>query len=176
MKKFLSALAIILLLVIFQTSLLAPWFGDYFYPDLLLVFVVSVVAIFGFQSTWSWIVLGGLIMDLFAYSRIGTHVIIFMLSAYAISFVSRRFSIGDRGLGLGLIVVLMPFISLLGFWGVPFLNGISPVGKMFSANSFYSVSLITLENLLLFFIFYPTLLKLKKRHNPSQFRMGKWGK
>ena len=173
MKKFGLFLLIALSLVIFQTSLLAPWFADYFCPDLLLVCVVSIVAIFGFQATWNWIALVGLIFDIFTYSRIGTHVIVFILSAYVISFVSRRFSIGERGLGLLLIVALMPFVTLLDFWGGPFLSGISAGRGLFSLQTFYSTVVIALENLVLFSMVYPIILRIKKQHTPFQFQMGK---
>jgi rod shape-determining protein MreD len=173
MKKFLLIWSVILLLIIFQTSLLAPWFADYFYPDLILIAVISAVVVFGFQAVWIWVVVAGATMDVLAYSRIGTHVIIFSLVAYAVSFISRRFSVGDRGVGIVLIVVLMPAITALDRWGMPLLDGASSAGGLFTLGSFFAIGITALENIILFFAFYPILLRIKKKYSPTQYRMNR---
>lgn len=173
MKRFFLFWAIILLLAVFQTSLLAPWFADYLYPDLILIFVILTVINFGFQGTWGWVIAAGFVMDILAYSRVGTHVIIFVLAAYVVSFISRRFSVVDKGLGIIFIILLMPVITTLDFFGVPILQNVSLENKIFTLNSFYSIGITTLENILLFFAFYPLFLKFKKYYSPVQFRMSK---
>jgi len=173
MKKFLLIWSIILLAVIFQTSLLAPWFADYFYPDLMLVFVILAVVNFGFHGTWIWAVLAGFTMDIFAYSIPGTHVIIFSLAAYAVSFISWRFSVADKGLGIIFIIILMPAITALDFWGVPMLQNTSLENRILTLQSLYSIGVVALENIILFFVFYPLFLRLKKYYSPAQFRLSK---
>lgn len=173
MKRFFLILICVLVLVVFQTSFLAPWFSGYFCPDALLVFLMAGSVIFGFNSVWKTAILSGLLMDLFTYSRIGSHVILFVLAAYAISFISRRLSVSDRGLGLVGALFWIALATWFENWGLVFLENWGNQRFFISAELLRSFAFSALVNVGFFFLGYKYLKKIKKYYHPSEFKFVK---
>lgn len=173
MKKSILILIAVLILVIFQTSFLAPWFSGYFSPDLLLASLMAATVIFGFNQVWSTVIAAGMIMDLFSYSRLGSHVVIFILAAYLISFVSRRFSVSDKGLGIAVAFFWITLATWLENWGMLFLENWGNQKIFFSLSLAESFGLSALANIALFFATHSLLKKIKKYYYPAKFKFGK---
>lgn len=73
-----------------QVSFLPAFFPELAVPDIGLVIVVLWTVRYGFNEKWARIVGLGLVFDLLTYSPPGVHVLTYVLSAFAISFLTRR--------------------------------------------------------------------------------------
>jgi len=114
MKKFFLILAVIILAVILETSVLPVCFSKGNIPDLVLVSLVSSVAVFGFQAVWIWGIIAGFILDIFSFRKIGTSIFSFAIFSYSISFFSKRLVFGEKIGGFffsSIFVVLMTIFN-----------------------------------------------------------------
>lgn len=109
MKKNLIYSTILICALLLQTGAIPVLFGPKFMPDLLLMLVLAWTIRDGFSGFLSWIIFAGLAYDLLAYAPVGTHVLIFSLSAYMVSFFSRLFLVQIRGAG---VLLLLSFVFL----------------------------------------------------------------
>lgn len=112
MKKNLIYFVLIIGILLVQTSIIPGLWGSSALPDFALMMVLAWTIREGFTAFFPWILFMGIAYDLLTFMPIGTHVIIFTLSAYLVSFFSRRFSVHIRGLGIFLIF-FFAFFSML---------------------------------------------------------------
>lgn len=117
MKRIFLILAVIILAVIFETSVFPLFFSRTNVPDLILIFLVSGVAVFGFQSVWIWGIIAGFILDLFSFRKIGVSILSFTIFSYSMSFFSRRIVLGEKigGILLSSLFIILMTISN-NFW------------------------------------------------------------
>lgn len=108
----LSRLFIIVLFVLFQYSFLNLLFPKDIVPSVISVFVVSYVAILGFEKSWKWVVVLGVLVDLFTFSVVGKNVIIFVLLAYLVSLISRRFLLEKHEWRMLVIFFIVFFVTI----------------------------------------------------------------
>jgi rod shape-determining protein MreD len=169
MKKNFFIFLIIILAVIFQTSILPLCFSEKNIPDFVLTAMVSVVAVFGFQSTWIWVIISGIVLDLFSFSAPGLNVFSFMFFSYATSFFSRRLILGEKAGG---ILVGTIFVSLMtffhNFW-IQLANAGFKFQKIWIIKVFFleSVGWKIILNLILFFFCILFFKKIKNKFSPS---------
>jgi rod shape-determining protein MreD len=173
MKKFIFIFLISISLIIFQTSFLAPWLGGYFSPSPLLVTLMAGVVIFGFNQIWGGVILAGLLADALNYSRLGSHVVIFIFCAYLISFVSRRFSVSDKGLGMVIAFFWVLLATWIENWALIFLENWGNQKMFFSFDLVKSFGAATLINIGLFFVSYYFLKKIKRYYYPAEFKFNR---
>lgn len=114
MKTFLLRIAIIFLIIFVQLNFLNLIMAENRLLNLSILAVISWVIISGFEKMWLWIVLIGLLNDVFLASRLGPNILFFILFAYLISFVSRRFIIERRLSGFALVAIFILAGNFLG--------------------------------------------------------------
>lgn len=173
MKRTFALFLSILALAAFQASFLAPWFSGYFSPDALLAALMAGTMIFGFQRIWGAVIVSGLAMDLFSYARLGSHVVIFILAVYLISFISRRFSIGESVPGMALALGWVAVATGLENWGSLVLENGRSQGFFLSSALAQSFGFSVLANIGFFFASYSVLSKIKKYYYPAGPRFAK---
>ncbi|MFA5777700.1 MAG: rod shape-determining protein MreD [Parcubacteria group bacterium] len=169
MKKNIFILLIIILTVIFQTSVIPLCFSERNIPDFVLIEMVSAVAVFGFQLTWIWVIIAGIILDLFSFSALGFNVFPFIFFSYATSFFSRRLILGEKigGILVGTIFVfLMTFLN--NFW-IQLIGAGFKFQKIQEINGFFleSTGWKMILNLILFFLCILFFKRIKKKLSPS---------
>jgi len=115
-RKICAYLALILGLIMVQKSLIPILFGQQPMPDIVLMFVLALAIIDGFNDFLPWALFAGLAYDMASHLAIGLHALIFVIIVYCVSFFSRRFLVDMRSTGaaiLLLFVVLATIISHL---------------------------------------------------------------
>lgn len=115
-KKRLLYVVIILGMVIFQKSFVPLFFSGSYLPDAVLMLVLTWTIIDGFEEFLWWAVFAGFLCDLFFYTQIGMHIIIFVFTVYFVSFFSRRFLVEISTNGIFLIfffIIVVTFFSII---------------------------------------------------------------
>lgn len=175
MKKIILTLAIIILAVILETSVLPLCFSEGSVPDLTLILLVSGIAVFGFQAVWIWGIIAGFILDIFSFSKIGVNIFSFAISTYSVSFFSRRLVFGEK---MGGIFSSAIFVVLMTIFNNAWIN-LSSLGfefkKILNIEAFISLGVIwkIIFNLILFYLFIVLLKKQKKKLNAKNLFSGK---
>lgn len=175
MKKIFLILAIIILAVILETSVLPLLFSGGNIPDLTLVLLVSGVAVFGFQSVWIWGIAAGFILDIFSFRKIGTSIFSFAIFSYSISFFSRRLIFEEK---IGGVFSSSVFIVLMTIFNNIWINLASfgfKFEKILNVKALISWEIIwkSVLNLILFYLFVILLKKQKKKINSNNLFSGK---
>jgi len=114
MKNFLLRISVIFLIIFLQVNFLNLIFLENRLVNLSILAVISWVIVSGFEKMWIWIVLLGFLNDIFLTQKIGPSILFFILFAYLISFVARRFIIERRFSGFLLVIF---FILMGNVWG-----------------------------------------------------------
>lgn len=114
MKSFLLRISIIFLIILVQINFLNLILLENNLINLSILTLISWIIISGFDKMWFWVMLLGFFNDIFLIEKIGSNVIFFMLFAYLVSFISKRFMIERRWSGFLLVVI---FISIGNFMG-----------------------------------------------------------
>jgi rod shape-determining protein MreD len=96
MKKNLTNMAILIIAIIIQFSLLPPIFSAGALPQIILVLVIGWTVILGFPSAFWWVILAGFVFDLASGQKIGSEIMILIFVSYCISFFSRRFLVENK--------------------------------------------------------------------------------
>jgi rod shape-determining protein MreD len=175
MKKIFLILAIIILAVILETSVLPVCFSGGSIPDLTLVLLVAGVAVFGFQSVWIWGIIAGFILDIFSFRKIGISIFSFVIFSYSISFFSRRLVFGEKTGGIFAstsFVVLMTIVN--NAWQKLASSGFK-LEKILSFEALISWEMIwkALFNLILFYVIVILLKKQKRKIGANNLFYGK---
>ncbi|HBP00621.1 MAG TPA: rod shape-determining protein MreD [Candidatus Moranbacteria bacterium] len=120
MKKFSIYSIIIFCATVLQASSVPALSGSAWLPDVVLMLVLAWTLLDGFDSLLPWAVFAGILYDLATFSPLGSHVIIFALVAYGVSFFSKRFSADARGGGIFLMVFFVISSTLGSRWLLSF--------------------------------------------------------
>jgi rod shape-determining protein MreD len=113
MKKTLTVLVFTLILLVFQTSVLPPFFPKGFFPQAAIMAVVGSTIIFGFNRALPWLITAGAILDMGNTGTIGPQIILFVLSAYAVSFFSKRFLVEHKAWSQAIIFFFILLVTIL---------------------------------------------------------------
>lgn len=163
MKNNILFFLLIVVLTIFQLTLMPIFFPFSSAPNLLLMLVIASALLFDFSSVLKWAIVSGLIFDLVSYEKIGVSAVMFVILAYLVSFFRRRFSIEGKTGGF-LIVVFLVIISTFSYrLSAIFLNyyPISVLSILKNIDFFRNIfKEIVLNSMLFIPIFY--LVKIKK--------------
>ncbi len=81
-------------------------------PDLIMVGVVVWTAIFGFNNSWLWVVIIGLLADLLLLKPLGFFVILYIIIAYLFNFLSARLWTENRWSGFFTLSIFFIFVIL----------------------------------------------------------------
>ena len=167
MQSKLIRLGIIFLAILIQISFLPVLFSTNEVPNIILLLIISWTVIMGFDNILIWVIITGIMADLIFFRSVGTSVIFFVVIAYSISFVSRRFLIENKNSGFLIIALFIIFSTILyGFLNI-FIN--SQIIENFRGS--FGAQLIILQksiltqiafNLLLFPLGYFPLVRLEK--------------
>lgn len=114
MKKFLLRLSLVLLIIFLQLSFLNLALRSDYVANLSILLVIAWVVTSGFEKTFKWIILLGLLNDIFFADKIGPNILFFTFFAYLVSFVSKRFIIERRFSGFLLVALFIVASSYLG--------------------------------------------------------------
>lgn len=167
MKRIFLYAAIISLVVVLQKTAMPVIFHYGYLPDLLMMLVLAWTIAYGFENSLWLAILAGFIYDLLSFMPTGTHVLIFVLMIYFVSFFSRRFLVDLKGTG-ALLVLFFIIGSQIGSDALFTLTASSGNGfwKEFggSFGNFQQFMLETLINWGLFFMCYAFLKRNKKNH------------
>lgn len=96
METKIARLAIVLMGVSFQTSMLAVLFSCGQVPNIVLLIVIAWTIIAGFNKIWPWAIIAGVVLDLASFEPIGKNVIFLLIVSYAVNFFLQRFSTENR--------------------------------------------------------------------------------
>lgn len=107
--KFLAYTALIFACIIAQKSLIPIMFFGRRLPDIVLMLVLALAVIDGFDDFLPWAIGAGLAYDVAVGPVIGLHALIFVVVVYSVSFFSRRFLVDMRSMG---VMTLLVFIIL----------------------------------------------------------------
>lgn len=82
---------------------------SFMWVDVTLMLVVTWALLLGFSESLGWTILAGLLFDLVFFERVGYSILFFTVSAYGVSFLSKRFFAGH------IFRLLLPYTGLLVF-------------------------------------------------------------
>lgn len=114
MKKFFLRISIIFFIIFVQINFLDLVFLKNNFVNLSILTLISWIIITDFEKIWIWIVVLGFFNDIFLAEKIGHNIILFILLAYLISFVSKRFMIERKLSGFLLVVLFIVAGNFLG--------------------------------------------------------------
>lgn len=165
MKQGLVIFFIIFFSAIFQLAFFFDSFSSGLGPDIALLMVIFWTASEGFDKALGRNILAGLILDLAMFSIIGTHIASFVLVAFFVSFISKRFLVVTPGWRIFILAMTIVFGTLANNL---FLNGLFFLANYFGRIGVGSVpidffSLIMLKAIFLNLLFsWPVYFILKK--------------
>jgi rod shape-determining protein MreD len=113
MKKRLVYIFILLVTLIWQTSIAPVIFTGHAIGDAVLMAVLAWSILDGFYAFFGWSIIAGIFYDLMTYAIIGEHVLIFLAVVYFVSFFSRRLTLEFKGIGFLLFFVFVVAATLL---------------------------------------------------------------
>jgi rod shape-determining protein MreD len=164
MKKKFIYCVITIVAILLQTSFLPVVFGRGSVPDAVLMLILALAVLDGFFATFSWAIFIGFLYDLASYSKIGMHVILFLMVVYFVSFFSRRFSFEIKATGIFLFGFFVLVAVILSQFLIGIQNSFGLDGVPFSLKSFWGplsfILQLFYDGLLFMFWFY--LLKKAK--------------
>lgn len=114
MRSFLLRISIIFLIIFVQINFLDLIVMKNNLTNLSILTLISWIIISGFDKMWIWVMLLGFFNDVFLAEKIGSHILFFILFAYLVSFISKRFMIERRWSGFLLVAI---FILMGNFMG-----------------------------------------------------------
>ena len=166
MKKRFLIFLLIILAIIFQTSIFPLFFSRDNIPDFVLALTVSSVAVFGFQSMWIWVIISGFLLDIFSFSKLGTNIFSFIVFSYMVSFFSRRLILGEKSGGIIVGIIFISVITFLNNLWVKFAEvGFRPGFDNFlpEREIFWRI----ISNIIIFFVFVLIFKRILKKVLPS---------
>lgn len=107
MTQKITILFLLLLLVIFQISVLPNFFPENSIPNILLVMLVFWTAFKGIEKTWKSAMLGGLVSDLFLFVPVGTNILSFLVAIILVNYLARRFLVTPRAWRFAILIILV---------------------------------------------------------------------
>lgn len=177
MKSFLLRISIIFSIILFQVNFLNLILSENNLINLSILTLISWIIISGFDKMWPWIILLGFFNDIFLIEKIGSNVIFFILFAYLVSFVSKRFMIERRWSGFLLVAI---FILMGNFMGSIFNSlffELSSFGEILVHNTidyftnWTSLVWTTIISAICFYIIYIFINKIEKYIERNENRL-----
>jgi len=98
---------LLLLLVVFQISVLPGIFPQNSAPSILLVLLIFWTARKGVEKTWKLAILGGLLSDLFLFVPVGVNIFSFFVSIIIVNYLARRFLVTHQAWRVAILFVLV---------------------------------------------------------------------
>ena len=167
MKKEIIILAVVFFSVILQASFFPLFFLARNVPDFVLVFLVSLAVIFGFQRVWIFAIITGFVMDIFSLGRVGINVVSFVFSCYLVSFFSKRVLLGEKTGGIFSGIFLISAVTFFhNFWVI--FSGLEfSFQQMWGAklSFFWGFGWKLLFNLVVFFLSLLVFKRFEKRNS-----------
>lgn len=161
---------LILLLVVLQFSFVSAMSSFYSGTNILLVAIIFILALFGTQVTWWWVLGIGSFYDVINYAPFGIYLISYIIVFFIVNFLQKNF-FTNRSLYsfLALItfatltykIILYGGNSLLLIWSYD--NNFNFFYKNFWLSEIYSLLL----NICLVFIVYNIINFMSKRLKPT---------
>jgi rod shape-determining protein MreD len=157
-------IALIFLAIMLQISFFPNIMAPGIFPDIALIAIIFWSARSGFEKTWPWAVIGGLMLDLAYFWPIGANILTLALAAYGASYLSRRFLVMDN------------FSRFFTMAGIIILGGISyniltPVIVRIARHEFFGLGALVLNadlvlkmayDLAILAVIYKPLIRLEK--------------
>lgn len=112
MKFFLIRSAIIITVILFQINFLNLIFSDSYALNVIPLMVIAWVIIIKFEKIWVWILLLGAMTDIAEMEKFGKNILFFIILAYLVNFLSKRFLIERRLYGIMLLIFFIVIMSL----------------------------------------------------------------
>lgn len=113
MNKKIIYILIIFIALILQTSVVPNLFPPLARPNIILMLIIACTIVDGFVGFFPWIIGIGLAYDALTFSVVGVHVLVMMISAYFVSFFSRRLSVDLYGTGILIVMLFVVFAMIL---------------------------------------------------------------
>jgi len=160
-------IALILLAIIAQKSLVPIMFFGRRLPDIVLMLVLALAIVDGFDDFLPWVIGAGLAYDVATRSAIGLHALIFVIVVYSVSFFSRRFLVDMRSMGVMLLLVFIILATLISHFFVALwigwdsrsvFNGVGALG------SGWDIAAHVLYNAVAFIIMFGLARNYTKKH------------
>lgn len=150
--------------VLLQTSFFPNLMSLDIFPDVALILILFWTMQFGFEETWKWAAIAGLMIDLAYFFPVGASIFSFVLIAYIISFLARRFLVSGtvfKFFTLASFIVFGTFLNELFIYTIMKLAGkdIMVGNLLFFANN---ILLKMLYNFIVFAAVYVPLRNLEK--------------
>jgi rod shape-determining protein MreD len=155
---------IILLAVMLQVSFFTNLIPLKVFPDIALIIILFWSMRSGFDETWKWAILAGLMVDLAYFWPVGTSAFAFVFSAYIVNSLAKRFLVSQtafRFLTLSAFIVSGTIINgILAVLAVKFARR----EALDLSSLFFNTEIIakTFYNLAIFSLVYMPLRKLEK--------------
>ncbi len=135
--------------------------GSLISPNVTLMLVVAWSLLLGFTESIGWVMLAGVLADMVLFRPLGFSIFMFVVAAYASSFLSKRFFIRHPlwilvpFFGVVIFSVCMEILAVVLFWGVK--EGGSLIMTWIMHGSVVMQGLLILVNAALFFLSYRVL-------------------
>lgn len=113
MFQFFFRCLVVIVTIIIQVSFLPALFSQETVPLLILAVAIAWTVAAGFEDSWLWVIVLGILYDLASFHPIGMSSVLLILGAYGISFISRRFFLEHEGTGVLLSAAIMFGYSFL---------------------------------------------------------------
>jgi rod shape-determining protein MreD len=152
---------IILFSILLQTAFFPNLIPFDVFPDVALIVILFWTIQSGFEETWKWATMAGLIVDLAYFLPVGTSIFSFVLVAYIINFLAKRFLVSGtvfRFFILASLVIFGTFLNEIFIYAIMAL-----VGKdIIAGNSLLLMNNFLLKILYNFIIFTAAYIPLKR--------------
>ncbi|MEK7598791.1 MAG: rod shape-determining protein MreD [Patescibacteria group bacterium] len=164
MSKKITIFIVIFMAIMLQVSFLPNILPSGVFPDVALIIVIFWAARSGFNATWPWAILGGLMLDFIYFWPIGTNVFSFVAIVFGASYLAKRFLVADNLSRFFIMVALVISGTVLNESLTSILMK-SALGETVNFQTlFFNTDLLLkiIYNLLIFMAIYVPLLKLEK--------------
>jgi len=165
-RKILAYLALILGLIMVQKSLVPIMFGGDHMPDIVLMFVLALAIIDGFDNFLPWALFAGLAYDVASRVAIGLHALIFVIIVYCVSFFSRRFLVDMRSTGAAMLLLFIVLATVVSHLFIAaWIGWNSHDARNFASalGNGWDIGIEAAYNMLMFIILFSAVRKLTKR-------------
>ena len=115
-------IVIIFLAVILETSFFPALFAGRIVPDIVLVLIILWSSRKKFEDIWLWAILGGFILDIAIFGKIGINAFSFVIISFLASFLKERFFIAQRSGSFAIALTLVAGGTILNWILINFLN------------------------------------------------------
>jgi rod shape-determining protein MreD len=148
-----------------QASFLPNIFPLNFVPDIALIFVIIWTARSDFNSALKWAILGGLMMDLASFFQVGISIFSFVLIAFIVHSLSKRFLVPDFAWKFIVLIFIVFLATIVNQFVTMFLVKISSGSNVYESIEYARGNKLLwkpFSNLLIFAIIYWPIRRLDK--------------